>query len=202
MEKSHDPDDLFKGILLLRVAGICGIITPIFVISMILYAIQLASWFSWGRNALSDLGASEPTATIFNSSLIIGGIFAIIFAIGLLRLYLKSPLGLLSTSLIILSMIFLCSIGVFPETVGSIHFYVSVAFFVSISGSLLLLSSAMIQIHQVKEGLFTFAIGFITAITWGFPWKGVAIPEIIVSLAISIWSIRISLIMLGMKPER
>jgi hypothetical membrane protein len=179
-----------KRAIKLRAAGLCGILTPIIVLTSILFAIYYSPWFSWTANALSDLGVQGTAAILFNSSLVVGGVLTILFAIGLREILLNKTLGRIGTLILILDAAILCAIGLFPETAGDIHLYVSVAFFVLLPISLFLIGVAMMQeLSERKLGLFTVMAGIVTAIVWALPWRAVAIPEIIAVLAASVWSI-------------
>ena len=112
----------------LKAARLCGLIAPIIVLPLILLSISYSPWFSWTRNALSDLGVHE-VAILFNSALMIGGVLALIFAFGLMQILHKSKMGFTGTLALIAAAISLFAVGFFPETAGRIHFYVSVAFF-------------------------------------------------------------------------
>jgi hypothetical membrane protein len=174
----------------LRIAGVCGVLTPIIVLTLILLAIYYSPWFSWTENALSDLGVQGTAAILFNSSLVVGGVLTIIFAIGLREILLNKTLGRIGTLIFILDAAMLCAIGIFPETAGDIHLYVSVAFFVLLPMSLFLNGVAMMQApSERKIGLFTVIAGIVAATVWVLPWRAVAIPEIIAALAVSVWSI-------------
>ena len=72
-----------KRITIMRLAGFCGLTNPVIVFSLIVLSISYSSWFSWIENALSDLGVLGMAAILFKSSLIIGGVLTISFAIGL-----------------------------------------------------------------------------------------------------------------------
>ena len=176
--------------LLMRIAGLCGITAPIISISLILLAIHNAPWFSWTGNALSDLGVEGSPAVLFNTSLIIGGLLTTVFAIGLiqaLRIHILSRVG---SMLFLLDAFALFAIGVFPETVGRLHFYVSVAFFTLFPLSLLLIGFAMVlETTQKRWGLLAIIVAVIAVGTWMFRWPSAAIPEFIASLAASSWSI-------------
>lgn len=179
-----------KRAIKLRAAGLCGVLTPIIVLTSILFAIFYSPWFSWTANALSDLGVQGTAAILFNSSLVVGGVLTIIFAIGLREILLNKTLGWIGTLIFILDAAILCAIGLFPETAGDIHLYVSVAFFVLLPISLFLIGVAMMQEpSERKLGLFTVMAGIVTATVWALPWRAVAIPEIIAVLAASVWSI-------------
>jgi len=160
----------------LRVAGLCGVITPLIVITLIALAISHSPWFSWTENALSDLGVQGIAAVLFNSGLIIGGILTGIYVAAL------------------------CAIGIFPETAGDIHFYVSVAFFTLFPVSVFFIGASMMRVSSERRlGLFTVLVGVVAAVVWVFPWEAVAIPEIVAGLAASVWSIvfGVRLLLLG-----
>jgi hypothetical membrane protein len=86
---------------------------------------------SWAGSALSDLGVKRGiTAPLFNYGLIAGGISALIFAAGSPELLHKETVGKMGAPVLGSSTIALILIGIFPVNAKSIHYYVSVAFFV------------------------------------------------------------------------
>jgi len=89
--------------------------------------------------------AGAPVATLFNSGLIIGALLDIIFAVGLMQILQKRIIGFIGAFIFLLADISLFAIGVFPETAGRIHFYVSVAFFSLFPISMLLIGASMIK---------------------------------------------------------
>ncbi len=171
---------LSKGIWL-KIAGVCGILTPIIAFTLISLAITYSSSFSWTENALSDLGIQEePTASLFNFGLITSGITATLFASGL-YLSQNKPLAKTGTLIFILATIMLTAIGVFPENIKPTHYYVSVAFFALFPVAMLTLSAAFIFAKKAKIGIFTFLTAVLqlpfgfsigplaSAPTWRFP---------------------------------
>jgi len=176
--------------VLLRIAGLLGVLGPIIPLSFIALAIAYSPWFNWFENALSDLGVHEA-ALIFNSGLIIGGVLASIFAIGLMQILRRQVLGFLGTFTLILSTISLCAIGVFPESAGRIHFYVSISFFALLAISFLIIGVALVRTSSQRYlGLFSILTVVVAVIAaWAVPHEGAAVPEIIGSLAASMWSI-------------
>ena len=182
-----------KRVILLKFALLCGMISPIISLSSITVAITYTPGFNWFTWALSDLGVHEA-ALIFNSGLIIGGILATIFAVGLMQILRKQVLGFVGAFTLVLSSINLCAIGVFPESAGRIHFYVSLAFFTLLAISVFLIGVALIrEPSQRYLGLFsilTVIVGSVTALT--VPHGGVAIPEMIGSIAASVWAVVLS----------
>ncbi len=63
-----------RDVRLMRFGGVSGIIGPVVALIMVFAAVLVSPWFRWDTNALSDLGVSDA-ALIFNSALIIGGVF-------------------------------------------------------------------------------------------------------------------------------
>ena len=176
--------------LLLRISSVCGIVAPFITFSLILLAISQASWFSWTENALSDLGVEGVSSILFNSSLIIGGVLNSIFSFSLVQKHGKTGFGKAGAYLYLIDAIFLSLIGIFPETYGRLHFYVSVGFFVFLPVSLLLIAIHFLCLFGTRAwGFFTILISVITIIPWSLTWSGVAIPEIISASAGAVWSV-------------
>ena len=164
--------------------------TPVIAFTLIALSISYSPWFSWTDNALSDLGVRGIAAILFNSSLIIGGILTITFAIGLSEILPRGILARAGIPLLIIASAALCAIGLFPETAGVIHFYFAVTHFALFPISLFLVGAAMIRKPSRRSlGLLTFLVGFTAAAVWAFPWTSAAISEALSSLAVSIWSI-------------
>jgi len=173
----------------MKMAGLCGVMAPPIVFSLILAAISQSPWFSWTKNALSDLGVQGVVATLFNSSLILGGLLALVFAVGLRENLKNQLLGQIGSLLFILDAAALSAIGVFPETVGALHFYVSVTFFVLLPLSLLFIGGAMIDKGRNRSlGLLSILAGVVAVAVWALPRRGVAIPEALSGLSASTWS--------------
>jgi len=173
----------------LRVAGLCGVIGPLVALSSIALAVERSPWFSWTGNALSDLGARGNSTTIFNTGLIVGGVLIAAFALGLRDSLKGRALGNAGALAFLLTATALCSVGIFPETAGDIHSYVSVAFFVMLVVSLWLVGAALVQLSEMGLGLVMIIAGVVAAAVWALPWPAEAIPELIAALAASACSI-------------
>jgi hypothetical membrane protein len=173
----------------LRVAGLCGVIGPLVALSCIALAVERSPWFSWTGNALSDLGARENSSALFNSGLIVGGALIVVFALGLRESLKGRAIGNAGALAFLLTAAALCSVGIFPETAGDIHSYVSVAFFVLLVISLWLVGVALVQLGERGLGLVIIIAGDVAAAVWAFPWPAEAIPELIAALAASACSI-------------
>jgi len=178
-----------KRITIMRLAGSFGLTNPVIVFALIALSISYSPWFSWTENALSDLGVRGIAAILFNSGLIIGGVLAITFAIGLREILPRRLLARAGVLLLILAAAALCAIGLFPETAGSIHFYASVSFFTLFPISLFLIGAVMIQHPSMKSlGVLAVLAGSTAAAVWALSWTSAAIPEALSSLAVSVWS--------------
>jgi len=181
----------------LKAAGLCGLITPIITISLISLAISYSPWFSWTENALSDLGVHEA-AILFNCSLMVGGILALIFATGLVQIMRQNTMGLIGTFLLILTAVSLSAIGFFPETAGRIHLYVSISFFALDALSMIFIGVALVMDSSTRKmgaisifaGLFAVAVWIVF---WNLPIRGDAVPEILAGLAASVWVVILSI---------
>jgi hypothetical membrane protein len=186
----------------LKIAGACGIITPLIAFGCILSAIAYAPQFSWTDNALSDLGVmSDPTSVLFNMGLIVSGIFAIVFAFGLLIFFFKTVWGRIGAIMFVLDCLALICIGIFPESARPMHLYASVAFFAIFPLAALLMTAAFVFSSKHRMALFTFAIAVFAAVVWvaeflGHYVPGVAIPETLSALAACLWVVVLSFKML------
>jgi hypothetical membrane protein len=178
-----------------EVSGICGILAPIVAFACILSAIAFYPQFSWTNDALSDLGiVSGATAILFNSGLMISGFLISLFGIGLPVLLGNKLLGKMSGLLFIIGGVAMFAIGVFPESAEPMHYYASVAFFVLLPTSLLLISATFLLAARRKIGSFTFLVAVTAAVVWVAQFsvrfvRGPAIPETISGLSGSVWSV-------------
>jgi hypothetical membrane protein len=180
---------------LLRAAGICGITASVVVLLGILAALSMSPNFNWSVNYLSDLGGNWGTSganTAFNSGLIIGGILAIIFAVGLLVSQ-KGVLGRAGSVLFFIDAIALLGIGVFPMTAANIfsqpHFYVSMTFFGMFPISAFVLGASAIKAKSLKFGLLTILLGIVAVLPWPVTMAIYAIPEAIAAVPVLVWCV-------------
>ncbi len=175
-----------------------GIISPITAYTSISLAIINAPWFSWRKNALSDLGVWGNSAIIFNSGLMISAITQIAFIVGLSLHYTKA-LSRAGSAVYLLASIMLFLIGLYPESAGKIHFYVSLLFFILTPTSLIVLSASLIKEYGfIRFGLATLLIAILSFSPWLIPWRsldvrGVAIPELLSTIPVSAWNIYVAL---------
>ncbi len=191
----------------IKLSGITGIIAPIVAFTCILFSIASYQPFSWANNALSDLGVKEGiTAPLFNGGLMISGILALFFAVGLLKLLDKNISGKIGVLVFALAALALITIGVFPENMKPMHYYASVAFFVLFPIAMLVIASSSLYARSVRTGLFTLTVAIIAAAPWAIEFSarlvpGVAIPEAISAVAASVWSIALGITMLNKTSQ-
>ncbi len=184
--------------MLIRFAGVSGIISSTLPLIMVFASTVLEKTFSWNRNALSDIGVSQ-NAWLFNSALIVGGLLSLLFAVGLRRYLGKNRWLKGGVSLLVLSSVSLSLVGVFTENYILIHALVAL-------GYLLLTPIGIICIglgekgHQLGKVSLLFGItallaifvppliAFVANLQIGF-----AVPEFLESLVLSIWTFWFSL---------
>ena len=165
-----------------------GLLAPLIAIIFIAASIVLSPWFSWGSNALSDLGRSadiemmpkSDVAPLFNFGLLLSGFFLIFYSITSFRNHAKYT----SYVLVIVGLT-LQLVATFDEVYGSLHFQVSVLFFAA-------LGFASISYVIEKRSVLAFAsliIGFGSWILYGMEIYsvGIAVPETISSMATVTW---------------
>lgn len=159
-----------------------GIAGPLAAYAFIVASIALSPWFSWGRNALSDLGHAirSPVAPIYNLGLFLAGFLMVVYSIkAFVKVARYTSLCLMFSSLL------LQLVAVFDEAYGFLHYVVSVLFFISIGVA----SLAYAYERKSFSGVIAFVIGLSS---WIIYWIriysiGVAVPETIASVAVTSW---------------
>ncbi|MCX6772483.1 MAG: DUF998 domain-containing protein [Candidatus Micrarchaeota archaeon] len=190
----------------LRIAGICGMAAPFIALTCVFLAV--ASWpaFSWTGNALSDMGIVPGiTKLLFNNGLIVGAVFAVVFASGFVPFLKESGLGAASAVFFALDALALGAIGIFPEDVAPMHFYASVAFFVLFPIAGFLITAGLLRNRRKKLAVGTLVAALAAASVWIIHWTvypfgtGVAMPEIVAALCAGAWAAVIGIMMI--KPS-
>jgi hypothetical membrane protein len=178
-----------------RLAGLIGIITPIFALSAVVASTFLWKDFSWSSNALSDIGVS-PAADIFNYSLILAGILNFVFTIGFVKAYAKGTLFYLGGIILILGGGSLSLVGVFTEDYGALHSYVSLGYFVLFPIAMILVGAAFKKMNMQTTGYSSILAGitalFVILSAIITQWHkllnlGFAVPEILEAAVIAAW---------------
>ena len=177
-----DPFPLFLLIILCSTFG--GVFGGVF----------LSPWFTWTGNALSDIGVYESgfiAASVFNGGLILGGLTTVLLSFKFVNIYRNHWSTSIGTRVLTLAGFALMAIGIFTEKSPPFHFIASVLFFVLIPISMWLFSIGLTQNPKTRKlGLISAFLPFISVLAWGVPYyDGVAIPEIISSMAAWFWVI-------------
>jgi len=168
--------------------ALLGLLAPLTAIIFIAAAILLSPWFSWWSNALSDLGRSadiemmpkSEVAPLFNFGLLLSGFLTILYSITSFRNHAKY-----TSYLLVIVGLTLQLVATFDEVYGSLHFQVSVLFFVA-------LGFASISYVVEKRSFLAFAALIIGSVSWilygmGIYSAGIAVPETISSMATVTW---------------
>ncbi len=177
--------------MLRRIAGVCGITSPLVGLAALLVAISNSPQFNWTENDISVLGVEGSATMLFNWGLILTGILSLIFAIGLGKSLLSSRLGRLGIASLILGSMAISAVGIFPRTIDILHDLASVSFFAFIIMALLLVGVAAIMASQMRWGLLSLMAGVLILAFWlvPWPWSGGAIPQLLFCLPWSLWTI-------------
>lgn len=169
-----------------RIAGICGIFLPVVIFSCIWVSIAVSPWFSWTRHALSDLGIVEQSAVFFNNGMILGGILAFIFSLGLMKVVSNRAGAYLLAG----SSVALIGIGVFPETVMHLHFITSASFFALLILALFFIGLTLRQTTvERRMGMTALCFGIlgVSAIVVLFPFEYIALIEAFCCFPAFVW---------------
>ena len=165
-----------------------GLVGPLIAIFFIVVSIVLSPWFSWGSNALSDLGRSadiemmpkSEVAPLFNFGLLLSGFLTIFYSITSFRNHAKY-----TSYFLVFAGLSLQLVATFDEVYGSLHFQVSVLFFVALGFASI---SYIIEKRSVLA-VAALVIGLCSWILYGLEIysAGIAVPETISSMAFVTW---------------
>ena len=187
-----------KNQTLMYFAGLCGILGSILPLVMVVSATFLSPWFSWNVNALSELGVGEQ-ATLFNSAVLVGGLLNLLFAIGLRQNINHERLSLIGASLIMAGSVSLALVGIFTINYLIVHVIVALGYFMLVPIGILLIGKGTkqkaIKTLSIICGIIAlFSILVFPILIFSLPFKiGFAVPELMESLAISYWTLPMSI---------
>jgi hypothetical membrane protein len=183
--------------LLLRLAGISGILGSVLPLTMVLSATFLSSWFSWNANALSELGMGEQAA-LFNSAMLLGGGLNVLLVLGLYKYLPAGRLVRAGVFSIMGSSICLFLVGVFTIDYFVMHGIVALGYFVMAPAGFLLIGFGTRQ-RAIKRVSFAcgivglLAILVLPVVILALQFRvGFAVPEFAEALAILFWTIFMS----------
>ena len=151
-----------------------GIVGPIIVYISIGVSVVFSPWFSWQRNALSDLGhvVKSEVAPIFNLGLLLGGLLLVVYVVTVFGEHAKYTSVCLVASSFLLQLI-----ATFDEAYGFLHGIVSVLFFVSIWIASIVNAIEKRSVKALVAFIISFGIWVLYAMRVYS--AGIAVPEII-----------------------
>ena len=166
----------------IQIAGICGVLFPILLFTTIGISLLQSPWFNWTEYAISDLYVTG----IFNYGMIISGILAFAFTVGLHKVSGEK----IGAFFLIISTIGLIGLGIFPVPYP-LHFPFSAILFlfIGIAFGFIGFVEKPIPFFEHKMHLFARIVFVIIAFSF-IPFiifKGVAIAEVTVLIPASIW---------------
>ena len=166
---------------MLRITGICGILSGIITISFIFLAISYSPNFNIVDNWLSELGSTESsifvpvdervgtttTVMLFNTGLILGGALACMFGFGLIVAYREKLklLGSIGMVIYIVAGAALCAVAIFPWPTGAPHYIAAFAFYILMPAAILFVAVSVIRAAQTAFGVFSIIMGIMATIT-------------------------------------
>ena len=191
-----------RRVMLRKAAGVCGVMSqPVGLVALLLAASRYPA-FGWRGSDISVLGVEGPTAAVFNWGLIISGLLSLAFAIGLGRSTRWRRPGRWGIASLLLGSIALSGIGIFPRTLSLPHSLVAIGFFTFVTLALLLIGIAAAVASRIKWALLslTAAAATIAFIAVPWPWEGGAIPQLLLCIPWSLWTVVFAIELLASRP--
>ncbi len=183
-EHQDDDPDAIESIG--HVLGIAGVIVAIAGLAL---SIGLAQDFSLQENALSDLGGPDVDAPwIFNATVIIGGVFASIFFLTLIR-RLSNRYQQIGVGLFLIASLSLVGVGLFPID-HDLHLGMAFGFFLGITLGLIVVGYGDREVGLERRSKIAWNLALLHIIAWSFAYMaldGVALPELVGVVAYGIW---------------
>ncbi len=168
--------------------GLAGTLAPVVALGGIVLASLLDPTFAWLGDALSDLGVRPRSAAVFNGALLLGGLMALVYAVGRWR-DVSSRRVRLVLGLFGLSAASLAGVGVFPaghpfHAPAAVGFYALVTLTLGLDG---------VWRRESATGRATIALAVGQVGIWGswlagwWPGSGLALPEFAGALLVPVW---------------
>lgn len=174
-----------------RISGICGIVSPLVGLAVILVVISNSPWFSWTENDISILGVEGSATLLFNCGLIFTGLLSLIFTIGLNRSFLSNRIGKLGVISLLTGSVGISATGLLPRSIDIPHDIVSIGAFVCAALALLLIGFTAIRNRRMMLGVPCLIGGVLTVVfllaPW--PWNGGAIEQILACIPWALWTL-------------
>ncbi|WP_224269465.1 DUF998 domain-containing protein [Haloprofundus salinisoli] len=170
-----------------------GRVAPVVTLGSILTAAAVAAWFSWPRDALSELGVDPATALLFNGGLILGALLALPYAVPLWAAATTHAARLVA-ALFALTAVAMGLVGVFPMETPP-HFPVAVAFYLLLTATL---GADGVVRRRARTGRLSLALAVAHLLSWAawaagrFPGPGLALPETVGAVMLAAWVLALS----------
>jgi hypothetical membrane protein len=170
-----------------------GHLAPIVTLGSILTATVVAPWFSWPRDALSELGVDPATALLFNGGLILGALLAVPYTVPLWRAA-TTTVARLVAGLFALTSILMGLVGVFPMDTSP-HFAVALSFYLLLTATL---GVDGLRRRHATTGQLSLTLAVVHLLSWAawayglFPGRGLALPELIGAVFLAVWVLALS----------
>ncbi len=175
-----------------RLAAVSGAVSAVGTPTSIVVLTLVAPWFSWARNAFSDLGVTAGTALAFNATVVLGGLLALPFA-WLLWTVAEESGGLLRAGLFAVSGVALSAVGLFPSG-DPLHVPVAVTHFVGVTATLAV-DAVVRRGERTGQAAALAALVHVGGwVAWGagvLP-PGLAIPEFVGAVVLASWVLVLS----------
>ncbi len=185
---------------MVKIAGLSGIASQITVLLALVIAVSRSPWFDWMRNYLSVFGVEGPARGLFNFGLVAGGIFSLIFAIGLGRSPFSRALpGKMGVTCLLLGSASFAAIGLLPRSNRLPHNLASLGFFLFVSLAIFLIGVQAVRESQIALGVFSFIMVTIIVVFELAPWPGGAIAQLLTVLPWSIWTVVFGTMLLSLS---
>jgi len=175
-------------------SGLCGILGSVLSLIMVFAATIISPWFRWDTNALSEMGVGE-VSLLFNSAMIIGGTFNLIFAFGIHENLGGEGLRKYGIALIKLGSVSFALVGIFTVSYPILHAIVALGTFILAPIGFILIGLGSKEGTMKKLSIITgiaalMAILILPIILLALPFNvGFAVPEIIEGLIVAAWII-------------
>jgi hypothetical membrane protein len=169
-------------------------------LALTLSATFLSSWFRWDTNALSELGVGDQ-AVLFNSAIILGGLLNLPFAAGLYRYLGGERISRAGVLAILAGSVALLLVGVFTVDYLVLHAIVALGYFFLVPIGFLLIGfgskDSLLRIVSLACGTVALvAILVLPIVVVALQLKvGFAVPELAEALAVLVWTMLLSAVL-------
>ncbi|MCX6658506.1 MAG: DUF998 domain-containing protein [Euryarchaeota archaeon] len=172
-----------------KAAVLCGLGAVVAFLILYMIAMSLDSTYVFGKNYLSDLGVSKG-AWAFNAALILTGFLLIPFSVlGLGPALGDTMWAVISKVMLVISALFLVSVGVFTEDAGVIHGIASYGFFLTMLVAFAFGALALYRTEYLGKSGYGFTLLVLIFGLILLPMSGDPLSETVAVLGIIVWGL-------------